>query len=69
MEKDPIVCYECKKSGHIKYECPLLKKQNEKKPKKKAIMATWSNSDDSNDDDSYNGRWPTYVSWLLKSPW
>ena len=27
-EKDPIVCYECKKSGHIKFECPLLKKQH-----------------------------------------
>ena len=26
-ENDPIVCYECKKLSHIKFECPLLKKQ------------------------------------------
>ena len=26
-ENDPIVCYECKKPSHIKFECPLLKKQ------------------------------------------
>ena len=25
-ENDLIVCYECKKPGHIKFECPLLKK-------------------------------------------
>ena len=25
-EKNPIVCYECKKLGHIKFECLLLKK-------------------------------------------
>ena len=51
-EKDPIVCYECKKPGHIKFECPFLKKQS-KRPSKKAMMATWSDSDDS-DDDSYD---------------
>ena len=26
-ENDSIMCYECKKLGHIKFECPLLKKQ------------------------------------------
>ena len=25
-EKDPIVCYECKKPSYIKFECPFLKK-------------------------------------------
>ena len=25
-ENDPIVCYECKKPGHKKFECSLLKK-------------------------------------------
>ena len=49
-ENDHIVCYECKKSGHIKFECPLLKKQHSKKPNKKAMVATQSDSDTSNDD-------------------
>ena len=25
-----IICYECKKSGHIKVECPMLKKKEKK---------------------------------------
>ena len=29
-EKDPIVCYECKKLGHIKFEYPFLKKKSKK---------------------------------------
>ena len=48
-EKDkeqPLICYECKKSRHFKSECPQLKK-GPKKYKKKAMMATWSGSDDS----------------------
>ena len=27
-ENDSIMCYECKKLGHIKFECPLLNKQS-----------------------------------------
>ena len=48
-EKDkdqPLICYECKKSGHFKSKCPQLKK-GPKKYKKKAMMVTWSASDDS----------------------
>ena len=52
-EKDLIVCYECKKLGHIKFECPLLKKQHSRKPNKKAMVATWSDSD-ATDDESYD---------------
>ena len=51
-ENDPIVCYECKKLGHIKFECSLLKKQS-KRPNKKAMVATQSHSDAS-DNDSYD---------------
>ena len=51
-ENDPIVCYECKKLGYIKFECPILKKQS-KKPNKKAMVAPWSDSD-AFDDDSYD---------------
>ncbi|KAI8530016.1 hypothetical protein RHMOL_Rhmol11G0021200 [Rhododendron molle] len=48
--KDPIICYECKKPGHIKSECPYAKKYS-KKDKRKAMMATWDNSDDSSSDE------------------
>ena len=30
-----VVCYNCNKSGHVKPDCPLLKKK-----KKKAFVAT-----------------------------
>ena len=52
------VCYECRKPGHFKDECPNLKEENEKmknKPtwkgdkKKKAFKATWSDSSESED--------------------
>ena len=50
-EKDqPLICYECKKPGYFKSECPQLKK-GPKKFKKKAMMATWSASDDSSSDE------------------
>ena len=46
-----IICFECKKSGHIKAECPNLKKA-EKYKKKKAFKATWSDSEASGDSSS-----------------
>ena len=52
-ENDPSVCNECKKSWHIKYDCPFWKKQNARSPMKKAMVATWSDSNIS-DDDSYD---------------
>ena len=30
-KKTIIICYECKKSGHIKAECPMLKKKENRK--------------------------------------
>ncbi|KAH9704286.1 hypothetical protein KPL70_011393 [Citrus sinensis] len=46
-KKEVIICYECKKPGHIRSECPLLNKL-----KKKAMVATWDDSDeDSSDED------------------
>ena len=56
------VCYECKKPGHFKDECPNLKKKEEKektkkKPtwkgdkNKKAFKATWSDSSESEDNE------------------
>ena len=34
-----IICYECKKSGHIKLECPLLKKRKESRKEEKTNQA------------------------------
>ncbi|OMO99478.1 Zinc finger, CCHC-type [Corchorus capsularis] len=31
---DKILCYKCKKSGHYKYECPLLKEGHSRKDKR-----------------------------------
>ncbi|KAA3473878.1 zinc finger CCHC-type and RNA-binding motif-containing protein 1-like [Gossypium australe] len=49
-EKEPIICYECKKSGHIKFDCPQLKKKEALKQNKKAMMATWRDNDSSDSD-------------------
>ena len=46
---DEIICYECKKSGHIRPDCPLLKLS--KKSRKKAMKATWDDSDESANDE------------------
>ena len=46
QKKESIVCYECKKPGHIKPKCPLLKKS-----KKMAMVAAWSYSEESEQDD------------------
>ena len=50
--KTDVICYECKKKGHYKTECPKLKKQEEKiKKKKKALKATWDDSSSSSSEE------------------
>ncbi|WRX10295.1 zinc finger protein [Theobroma cacao] len=47
-KREEMICYECKKLGHFKSECPLLNDETPKKNKKskKAIVAAaWSDSD------------------------
>ena len=42
-----ITCYGCKQPEHLRSECPLNKKDKKykDKKKKKAMVATWSDSD------------------------
>ena len=45
-KQSEVICFECKESGHVRSECPRLKKNLKKKtPKKKAIMASWEDMD------------------------
>ncbi|XP_057444269.1 uncharacterized protein LOC130736454 [Lotus japonicus] len=54
IDKSNITCFECKKPGHIKPDCPRLAKKSIKKPfykKKKALAAGWDDSEDGSEDD------------------
>ncbi|WRX14092.1 zinc finger protein [Theobroma cacao] len=49
-KKEELTCFECKKPGHFKFECPLLRKKTPKRNKKSnkaMVAATWSVSDTS----------------------
>ncbi|GAV57865.1 zf-CCHC domain-containing protein [Cephalotus follicularis] len=54
-KKEEPTCYECKKPGHLKNECPNLKKKEkfikERSKKKKAMVATWDDSDSSSSEE------------------
>ena len=57
--KDEVICYHCNKPGHMKFDCPLIKKKtfsNDKNKqarsyKKKALHVTWDDSENSSDED------------------
>ncbi|GAV79825.1 zf-CCHC domain-containing protein [Cephalotus follicularis] len=54
--KEELICYECKKSCHFKSDCPSIKKKgNEHSKKKKAMIATWDDSDESSPDEESDG--------------
>ena len=55
IKKEPIICFECKKPGHIKIDCPKLRKEKkssrEKFDKFKKAFAAWGGSDDDTSSD------------------
>ncbi|XP_058006836.1 spindle assembly checkpoint component MAD1-like [Hevea brasiliensis] len=51
-DQSEIKCFECNKPGHIKPNCPKLKRKNSKDKSKKALVAGWMDSDDSSSDNS-----------------
>ncbi|MQL99513.1 hypothetical protein Taro_032234 [Colocasia esculenta] len=58
-KKSEIVCYECKKQGHMRGECPELKKKLKKEKftfkKAKAMLATWSDEDEDENSQATSG--------------
>ena len=47
-----VICFHCRKHGHIKPNCPLLKKKTKFEKAKKALKAeTWSNTECEDSDD------------------
>ncbi|GAV89326.1 LOW QUALITY PROTEIN: zf-CCHC domain-containing protein/UBN2 domain-containing protein, partial [Cephalotus follicularis] len=60
-KKEELICFECKTPGHFKSDCPSLekkeqfKKSNEHSKKKKAMIATWDDSDESCFDEESDG--------------
>ena len=51
-EKDQgPVCYECKKLGHLRYDCPLIKSSVRKKMKK-ALLGAWTDNEESSSSSS-----------------
>ncbi|KAE8684546.1 hypothetical protein F3Y22_tig00111127pilonHSYRG00001 [Hibiscus syriacus] len=43
-ENDPIICYNCQRLRHVKYDCLRLKKGSSE-PRKKAFVSIWSDED------------------------
>ena len=58
MKRDEIICYDCKKPGHKRTECPLkrsYKKSSKRDELKKVLQATWDELELGESDDDEQG--------------
>ena len=56
--KNEIVCFECKKPGHMRSECPYHKrdkKKFQKRSKRKGLLSTWDDSEGSSSEEEEAG--------------
>ena len=57
-----MICYECKKLGHLRNEYPPLRKDSRKARRKKAMMATKEDlENDSFDSDERTSKLQTFL--------
>ena len=61
FKKDTVICYKCKKPGHIKNECPQLKKKSSTQKKKKALKAIYDESSESEVEEQINDEVTNYA--------
>lgn len=48
-----VICFECQKSRHYKFEFPKLRNQKKETKNKKKSLITWDNLEESSNDDEY----------------
>ena len=59
-----ITCHNCKKHGHVKYQCPLLK-SSDKRKLKKAMFGAWTDNESSSSSSSEEDKQYIHANFCL----